>query len=196
MVSTTGGWSVVRSPGAPDPRPEPKPRGGEPAAGLRTRESTDELVARVGTRHWSSSSSSRAVFMLSRGVRTSSSPRPRRDRPPPRGVGAGPVRPASAGDVEEQTAGVDAASAMLQSAATTFDAQLLRPLAAQLRDRPLVVVPTGALQSIPWSVLPSCLGRPVTVSPSAALWNRAASRPGPEQGAEVVVVAGPGSLAL
>jgi len=91
-----------------------------------------------------------------------------------------------------RTAGVEAASAMLQGAASTFQDLLLRPLASQLQDRPLIVVPTGALQSIPWSILPSCTGRSVTVSPSAALWHKAASRPRPGQGAEVVVVAGPG----
>ena len=112
-----------------------------------------------GTPHWSRVHRARGQYSCcQRGVRTSSSPRPRRDRPPPRGVGAGPVRPAAAGDVEGQDRRVDAASAMLQGAATTFDDLLLRPLAAQLRDRPLVLVPTGALQSIPWSVLPWCLG--------------------------------------
>ena len=163
------------------------------AAGLRTRESTDELVARVGD-------SALVEFIELEGSLHAVS------------VASGRVRLHTLGEIgplrevlarvpfvlrrlamsRSRTAGVDAAAAMLQGAATTFDDQLLRPLAAQLRDRPLVLVPTGALQSIPWSVLPSCLGRPVTVSPSAALWNRAASRPGPEQGAEVVVVAGPG----
>ena len=92
----------------------------------------------------------------------------------------------------DRTAGVEAAADMLQDAASTFHDLLLGPLAAQLEDRPLVVIPTGALQSIPWSILPSCVGRPVTVSPSAALWRQAAIRPGPKTSAEVVVVAGPG----
>ena len=92
----------------------------------------------------------------------------------------------------EHTAGVEAASDLLQGAASTFQDLLLRPLASQLQDRPLVLVPTGALQSIPWSILPACRGRSVTVSPSAALWHEAATRDRPERGAEIVVVAGPG----
>ena len=52
--------------GAPDPRPEPKPRGGEPCSWTRGRESRRTSWLRAsGTRHWSSSSSSTAVFMRS-----------------------------------------------------------------------------------------------------------------------------------
>ena len=83
------------------------------------------------------------------------------------------------------------ATAVLQDATARLDDLLLRPLLAAVEDRPLVVVPTGALHSIPWSALPSCAGRPVTVSPSAALWLTATtSRRRP--GAAVVSVAGPG----
>ena len=85
-----------------------------------------------------------------------------------------------------------AAAAMLQRAASELDRILLTPLRGALQDRPLVVVPTGGLQSLPWSVLPSCAGRPVTVSPSATLWHQATTRPGPPLAAPVVVVAGPG----
>ena len=85
-----------------------------------------------------------------------------------------------------------AAAAMLQRAASSLDAILLAPLRGALQDRPLVVVPTGGLQSLPWSILPSCAGRPVTVSPSATLWHQATTRPGPPRAAPVVVVAGPG----
>jgi tetratricopeptide (TPR) repeat protein len=83
-----------------------------------------------------------------------------------------------------------AAVTMLRRAAQRLDAALLQPLAGQLAARPLVLVLTGPLQSVPWSVLPSCVGRPVTVSPSAALWYEAIrrpARPGP-----VIVAAGPG----
>src|SRR4051812_2813067 len=85
-----------------------------------------------------------------------------------------------------------AATAVLQRAAAGFDDLLLRPLRREMADRPLVVVPTGALQSLPWSVLPSCRDRPVTVNPSATMWHQAVSRPRPPDGAPVVVVAGPG----
>jgi hypothetical protein len=83
-----------------------------------------------------------------------------------------------------------ALSALLHDAAARLDAALLGPLAAELGGAPLVLVPTGRLQSVPWSILPSCAGRPVVVVPSAAAWYQAgtgsAVRPG-----TAVVVAGP-----
>jgi CHAT domain-containing protein len=83
-----------------------------------------------------------------------------------------------------------AAVALLQHAAERLDAMLLRPLDAVIADRPLVLVPTGFLQSLPWSVLPSCAGRPVSVSPSAALWHAARSH-SPAVTGHVTVAAGP-----
>jgi tetratricopeptide (TPR) repeat protein len=94
-----------------------------------------------------------------------------------------------------------AAVELLSHVAERLDRALLRPFGARLADRPLVVVPTGPLQSLPWSILPSCAGRPVSVSPSATLWF-AGRRPDadPEEGAaghgagsagHVVVAAGP-----
>jgi CHAT domain-containing protein len=79
--------------------------------------------------------------------------------------------------------------ALLRHAAGKMDAFLLGGL-AEIGDRPLVLVPTGRLLSLPWSVLPSCHGRPVTVSPSATLWHLAATRP-PHLPGHAVVVAGP-----
>jgi tetratricopeptide (TPR) repeat protein len=84
-----------------------------------------------------------------------------------------------------------AAARHLEEAAARLDATLLAPFATQLRDRDLVLVPTGVLQSVPWSVLPSCAGRPVTVAPSASLWRMARRRPSRSAG-QVVVAAGPG----
>ncbi|MEV6008658.1 CHAT domain-containing protein [Streptomyces sp. NPDC051976] len=83
-----------------------------------------------------------------------------------------------------------AAAQLRRAAAERLDALLLRPL-TELGDRPLVVVPTGSLHSLPWSQLPSCQGRPVTVSPSATLWHAAHARPTPADGT-VTAVAGPG----
>ncbi len=54
--------------------------------------------------------------------------------------------------------------------AATLDAALLKPLRSVVGDRDLVVVPTGELAMVPWSVLPATRGRPVTVTPSATLW--------------------------
>ena len=72
-----------------------------------------------------------------------------------------------------------------------LDALLLEPLRGVLGDRPLVIVPTGPLHEMPWPILPSCLGRPVSLSPSAALWLRAATTVTSGDGRRVVV-SGPG----
>jgi tetratricopeptide (TPR) repeat protein len=91
-------------------------------------------------------------------------------------------------------ASLDAAATLAAHAARQLDQALLAPLAALLGDRPLVVVPPGSLQSLPWPMLPGCAGRPVTVAPSAASW--LAARPGPNDAhpvsPRVVLVAGPG----
>lgn len=79
---------------------------------------------------------------------------------------------------------------LLRDAAARLDALLLGP-AEELGGRPLVIVPTGLLHSLPWSVLPSCFGRAVTVSPSATLWHAASTAPR-AAGTGVAVVAGPG----
>ena len=74
--------------------------------------------------------------------------------------------------------------------ARRLDAVLLAPLHEVIGDRPLVIVPTGPLHEMPWPILPSCHGRPVSVTPSAALWHRAA-QPTSSDGRRVVV-SGPG----
>jgi tetratricopeptide (TPR) repeat protein len=61
-----------------------------------------------------------------------------------------------------------------------LDAEVIAPLLPVVRDDGLVIVPVGALASVPWSMLPSLRGRPVTVSPSASSWLaawRASCRP-------------------
>ena len=76
---------------------------------------------------------------------------------------------------------LDAAAQALAAAARGLDDLLLDPLRPDLGDRPLVVVPTGALHALPWPALPSCAGRPVAVAPSAALWCAATTRPHPPE---------------
>jgi tetratricopeptide (TPR) repeat protein len=87
------------------------------------------------------------------------------------------------------TASGVAAAALLRDTARRFDTALLRPLAKELGERPLVLVPTGLLQSMPWALLPSTAGRPVTVAPSVALWHGVRRRA--PRGGSTVVVAGP-----
>jgi CHAT domain-containing protein len=83
----------------------------------------------------------------------------------------------------------EAAADLLRTTAGQLDAHVLRRIPG-LGDRSLVIIPTSSLQWLPWSVLPSSAGRPVTVSPSATLWQAAQCRdaaPG-----YVLVAAGPG----
>lgn len=84
-----------------------------------------------------------------------------------------------------------AAARLLARACAALDEALVGPLLQAVGDRPLVVVPTGQIDSVPWSLLPRCAGRPVSVSPSATLWLVAAGRRAAEPG-RTVVVAGPG----
>jgi CHAT domain-containing protein len=91
---------------------------------------------------------------------------------------------------------LDRAAHQADAEARQLDDLLLRPLAASLGDRPLVIVPTTVLHALPWALLPSGAGRAISVAPSAAWWQRAAAsatagsaasaRPG-----RVVLVAGP-----
>jgi CHAT domain len=95
-------------------------------------------------------------------------------------------------------ASLQAARGMAAAAGASLDAALMLPLSPLIGDRPLVVVPTGCLQSLPWSVLPSCACRVLTTAPSAASWltARAAGR-GHAAGRgrvprRVALIAGPG----
>jgi tetratricopeptide (TPR) repeat protein len=95
-----------------------------------------------------------------------------------------------------------AAQELAAAAAARLDDALMLPLAPLTGDRPLVVVPTGLLQSLPWPVMPSCAGRALTMAPSAATWLRARNAsPGGAGNADgaagraarrVTLVAGPG----
>jgi tetratricopeptide (TPR) repeat protein len=68
-----------------------------------------------------------------------------------------------------------------------LDRELLSPL--RIGDRPLVVVPAGGMSGVVWAALPSCVGRPVSVVPSAMAWLRALRA---TPGAGSFGVAGPG----
>lgn len=101
-----------------------------------------------------------------------------------------------------------AAVAAARYAADRLDQLIVAPVRACLGDGELVVVPVGALHALPWALLPSCRGRPVSVAPSAASWlaasrrsSQGAGRTGPvadrtgplaHGGGTVVLVAGPG----
>ena len=85
------------------------------------------------------------------------------------------------------------ALALLRALGERLDARLLTPLRRIIGDRALVVVPTGPLRTVPWSVLPSCRGRSVTVAPSASLWLRSVLAP--PRPPSVLAASGPGLAA-
>ncbi|MEV5407396.1 CHAT domain-containing protein [Thermopolyspora sp. NPDC052614] len=61
--------------------------------------------------------------------------------------------------------------------AATVSALLLGPLTGIPSDVPVVIVPTGALHTVPWPVLPPLRGRAVCVAPSATAWLTAVAPP-------------------
>jgi tetratricopeptide (TPR) repeat protein len=77
--------------------------------------------------------------------------------------------------------------------AARLDELLIRPLAASLGDRELVIVPIGPLYALPWAALPSLRGRPVSVTPSATSWvSTSTPHADPGPAGPVVLVGGPG----
>src|SRR5262249_56011712 len=62
-----------------------------------------------------------------------------------------------------------------------LNTELVAPLAGHLGSGGVVLVPTLALSTLPWGLLPELRGRPVTVAPSASAWlaARQARRPRP-----------------
>jgi tetratricopeptide (TPR) repeat protein len=75
-----------------------------------------------------------------------------------------------------------------------LDQALLAPLLGRIEGRELVLVPTGSLHALAWPLLPSCLGQPMVVAPSARSWLRAAAAPTPDLASpcgQVVLALGP-----
>jgi hypothetical protein len=83
------------------------------------------------------------------------------------------------------------ALAALVVAGRRLEALLLGAARDELGDGPLVVVPPGRLNAVPWGLLPSLAGRAVSVAPSARAWCRARTA-GPFGLDKTVLVAGPG----
>jgi CHAT domain-containing protein len=77
-----------------------------------------------------------------------------------------------------------------QASAKALDRQLIGPIASTVGDRRLVIVPTGSLHGVPWSILPSLRARPLVVAPSAATWLALQKRPRRRR-IKVALVAGP-----
>ena len=80
---------------------------------------------------------------------------------------------------------------MLAYRGTQLESSLLGSAAAELGDGPLVVIPPGRLQAVPWTLMPSLRDRVVTVAPSALTWARARHERPPGH-RRVALVVGPG----
>jgi tetratricopeptide (TPR) repeat protein len=89
---------------------------------------------------------------------------------------------------EHLRAGVQAAS---QHALSQLDGLLLGPIRRLLGAGPLLLVPGAELQTVPWTLLPTTSGRPVTVVPSATSWLAARKRAALPADPGVVLAAGP-----
>ena len=91
--------------------------------------------------------------------------------------------------------GDDPASALtvLAAAGPKLEEALLGPAARHLGngDGPVIIVPPGRLQTIPWAILPALRDRVVSVAPSAVAWMRARAAPPPEH-RHVTLARGPG----
>jgi tetratricopeptide (TPR) repeat protein len=81
--------------------------------------------------------------------------------------------------------------AILEKAAPRLQEALLGQAVRHLGDGPVIIVPTGKLQPIPWTLLPALKDRVVSVAPSAAAWVRAHRAPEPRH-RQVVLARGPG----
>jgi tetratricopeptide (TPR) repeat protein len=81
--------------------------------------------------------------------------------------------------------------AILEKAGPALQEALLGPAVRHLGDGPLIIVPTGKLHPIPWTLLPALKDRVVSVAPSARAWMRAHAAPAPEH-RHVTLARGPG----
>ncbi|MFC0861501.1 CHAT domain-containing protein [Sphaerimonospora cavernae] len=98
--------------------------------------------------------------------------------------------------------GGGAAPEMMDAELAALGEQLLGPFdlgwpcgSGRLEDGPVVIVPTGALYTLPWPLLPALAGRPVSVAPDATSWalsERAPTGAGQVGWPVVLAVAGPG----
>jgi CHAT domain/Tetratricopeptide repeat len=124
--------------------------------------------------------------------------------------GAGQVRQFAAGRVSDAVRAADfarfalrrlarsrpgddpgSAQSILAAAGPRLQRALLGPAVRHLGDGPVVIVPTGTLPPIPWTLLPALGDRVVSVAPSAGAWMRADAASEPRQ-RHVTLARGPG----
>jgi tetratricopeptide (TPR) repeat protein len=91
----------------------------------------------------------------------------------------------------DDAAGQASALAILDKAGPMLQQALLGQAVRHLGDGPVVIVPTGTLHAIPWSLMPAMKDRVVSVAPSASAWMRARAAQEPEH-RHVTLARGPG----
>jgi tetratricopeptide (TPR) repeat protein len=84
---------------------------------------------------------------------------------------------------------LDAAVAALETAGDRVQELLLGEAARELGEGPVVIVPPGRLQAVPWALLPVLRNRVFSVSPSARAWLTVSGQP--SFGEKEVLVYGP-----
>lgn len=92
-------------------------------------------------------------------------------------------------DAHGSDASLAAAAASLDDLGKKLSRTLIDSL--DLPDSPLTIVPTGVLHRLPWNILPTLAGRPVSVAPSVRAWMRARRRVDRVRDGHVALVAGP-----
>jgi CHAT domain-containing protein len=88
-------------------------------------------------------------------------------------------------------AGRRLALSSLETNAASLQEALLGPAVEHLGAGEIVIIPSGRLHAVPWSLLPALRDRTVSVAPSVGSWLRAVSTPQPRHH-KVTLVAGPG----
>jgi len=83
--------------------------------------------------------------------------------------------------------------AVLDKAGPALQQALLGPAVRHLGDGPVIIVPPGKLQPVPWALLPALNDRVISVAPSASAWMRAHTAPAPGH-RRVTLARGPGLL--
>ncbi|WP_328854710.1 CHAT domain-containing tetratricopeptide repeat protein [Microbispora hainanensis] len=120
-------------------------------------------------------------------------PGPRRDTPPdaPLDYGRSTLRDAPGGvDAFPMSVGEGLAGELCALDHVLLSGPGTLSLAGSPPGSPVTIVPTGALYTLPWPLLPSLRGRPVSVTADATAW--LASRRGPAGAPLVLSLAGPG----
>ncbi len=80
----------------------------------------------------------------------------------------------------------------LANTAAKLDALLIQPLIGSMKFDRISIVPTGALQSVPWRLLPSLSARPVSVVSGRYPTASGTSKPEDEGRPQLIAVSGPG----